>query len=249
MALINCDECKAEVSDRAASCPRCGNPIAGSAGRNMRSAPAPVAPGAQQGGNMRRYIGYGFVAAIAICAYVYWPAPESNPTTPASAGIAPVSDATGIGEGHMSLGHRIDDTASVDPASTPEKNVSIQPLRGWPSEHPSEVSLGRLIEDYDANEVAADNKYRNHLLIVSGPVNGIKKDLEGNTYLNLGVQSHLLGVNATLNPKYVQLAASLAKGDVVSIVCVGDEKIITPQLKNCAIGGVNGSAAAQPADN
>lgn len=29
MALINCSECGKEVSDKAASCPNCGNPIAG----------------------------------------------------------------------------------------------------------------------------------------------------------------------------------------------------------------------------
>ena len=28
MALINCDECNKEVSDKAASCPHCGAPIA-----------------------------------------------------------------------------------------------------------------------------------------------------------------------------------------------------------------------------
>ena len=27
MALINCPECKKEISDKAASCPNCGNPI------------------------------------------------------------------------------------------------------------------------------------------------------------------------------------------------------------------------------
>ncbi|MFZ6773026.1 zinc-ribbon domain-containing protein [Undibacterium sp. SXout7W] len=27
MALINCSECNAEVSDKAAACPKCGNPI------------------------------------------------------------------------------------------------------------------------------------------------------------------------------------------------------------------------------
>ncbi|MFZ6655920.1 hypothetical protein [Undibacterium sp. TJN19] len=28
MALVNCSECDAEVSDKAAACPKCGNPIA-----------------------------------------------------------------------------------------------------------------------------------------------------------------------------------------------------------------------------
>lgn len=28
MPLVNCSECRARVSDRAAACPHCGNPIA-----------------------------------------------------------------------------------------------------------------------------------------------------------------------------------------------------------------------------
>ncbi|MFI4940353.1 MAG: zinc ribbon domain-containing protein, partial [Burkholderiales bacterium] len=28
MALINCDECGNQVSDKAVACPKCGNPIA-----------------------------------------------------------------------------------------------------------------------------------------------------------------------------------------------------------------------------
>ncbi|WP_186224605.1 OB-fold protein [Burkholderia gladioli] len=252
MALINCDECKAEVSDRAASCPRCGNPIAGVFTQKIRSAPTPGASGAQQGSDIWRYVGYSLVALTAVGAYVYWPAPVPNQTTAARPDKPTTSGVVG-GGGHISLGHRVDDAASTDsdpaPTAVPEKNVSIQALPGWPSEQPSNVALDRLIADYDANEVAADNKYKNHLLIVSGPVNEIKKDLEGRTYLNLDVQSHFLGVNATLNPKYVQLAASLVKGNTVSMVCVGDEKIITPQLKNCAIGGINGSAVEQPANN
>ncbi|MFI5458653.1 MAG: zinc-ribbon domain-containing protein [Isosphaerales bacterium] len=39
MALINCPECKREVSDNALSCPQCGYPIA--AGAKRDSAPDP----------------------------------------------------------------------------------------------------------------------------------------------------------------------------------------------------------------
>src|SRR5262245_5004285 len=42
MALINCSECGKQVSDRAASCPNCGNPIAQIAG------PTPTATRATQ---------------------------------------------------------------------------------------------------------------------------------------------------------------------------------------------------------
>jgi len=45
MALIACPECKHEVSDKASSCPHCGNPLIESADRKHRAAlsaePAP----------------------------------------------------------------------------------------------------------------------------------------------------------------------------------------------------------------
>ena len=38
MALIPCPECKREVSDKAASCPHCGNPLVNFVGQQVRPA-------------------------------------------------------------------------------------------------------------------------------------------------------------------------------------------------------------------
>jgi len=40
MSLINCSECQMEISDRAASCPKCGCPVA-----PLASAPPPAVVG------------------------------------------------------------------------------------------------------------------------------------------------------------------------------------------------------------
>jgi len=39
MALVSCKECASEVSDKAASCPKCGAPIAGAQGAEPTAAP------------------------------------------------------------------------------------------------------------------------------------------------------------------------------------------------------------------
>lgn len=42
MALINCPECQTEVSDRAASCPKCGCPIAGAQAPAIKTHSEPI---------------------------------------------------------------------------------------------------------------------------------------------------------------------------------------------------------------
>jgi len=45
MALINCDECGAEISSKAVSCPKCGNPLQPAARQHQplsKSAPPPL---------------------------------------------------------------------------------------------------------------------------------------------------------------------------------------------------------------
>jgi uncharacterized protein YecT (DUF1311 family) len=120
-------------------------------------------------------------------------------------------------------------------------NVSLDALPGWPQEQPRKVSLDNLYNDYQANEVAADNKYRGHLLAVSGLVNRIAKDLLDRTYLALNLEGTVFDVAAVLAPLYIPTAATLAKGQAVTLICVGDGKVITPNLKDCAIAVVDGS--------
>jgi hypothetical protein len=103
-----------------------------------------------------------------------------------------------------------------------------------------------LTDDYSANEVSADNAYRGHLLEIEGVVQSISKDIEDATYLALAVDGHVLDVDATLNPRYTPLAARLSKGQKVTVICLGGGKTITPNLKNCAIGLVDGAPVAQP---
>ena len=49
MALIQCAECKGQVSDSAAACPHCGAPVAGSAG-------AAVPAAAKKGGGIWKWV-------------------------------------------------------------------------------------------------------------------------------------------------------------------------------------------------
>lgn len=63
MALIECDECGAEVSSKAAACPKCGNPLA--------EPIAPPPPQAEQGFNYMFWIGLPVALVVAFLSIGY----------------------------------------------------------------------------------------------------------------------------------------------------------------------------------
>jgi hypothetical protein len=83
-------------------------------------------------------------------------------------------------------------TAPAAPASVaPVAPQEVPPAKPKPPEEkpaPSkpatvvQVGSGQLIDDYRANEAAADAKYLGNTLSISVPVTGVKKDRSGNYY-------------------------------------------------------------------
>lgn len=61
MALIECNECKAQISSMALSCPKCGNPISG----DVSSMPAQL-PVPKKSHGFLFYLGWLFVLAIVL---------------------------------------------------------------------------------------------------------------------------------------------------------------------------------------
>lgn len=70
MALIECSECESDVSDRAPTCPRCGNPIAVSAlpPPPPPAYPTPIAPPPRAGSAVAA--GNGLSTAGIICGII-----------------------------------------------------------------------------------------------------------------------------------------------------------------------------------
>ena len=97
-----------------------------------------------------------------------------------------------------------------------------------------EVTSRQLLADYMANEVSADNQYKNKALAVTGRVAAINKDFADEVYVELEtaemfqlVQAH--GISA-------QVAAQLQKGQQVTMDCVGNGYLLgTPQLQDCRL--------------
>lgn len=97
------------------------------------------------------------------------------------------------------------------------------------------VSSKQLSTDYDANEIAGDQKYKSSdAIVVTGRVESISKDFTGSPYIALTGHQMFQGVQAKFDDKYSGSLASYKKGMNAEFVCKVSGKIVTSvMLKNC----------------
>jgi hypothetical protein len=98
------------------------------------------------------------------------------------------------------------------------------------------VTAAKLFEDYQANEVSADSKYKGKSIAVTGTLNAIRKDFMDNTILDFRTSNEFMPVHARLEESQVSRAGTLAKGNKVTVTCKGGGMIMgSPQLSECVI--------------
>ncbi len=227
MALIKCDECGADVSDKAAACPKCGNPTHASAldtspigaSATPRSLPSKPNPSAARklGGTLAAIV----VVAIVVMAY------QNQSTPPSSSTNASSRDAVQQPEGNTD-GAGI---AQVSPASSDQTTA--------PTTLPViEISATQLYEEYKANEVLADTKYKGRWLYVSGVVTEIGKDFTGDPYVSLLGENEYATVRATFAKSAIQQLAALHQGQQIAVTCQGKGKIIDSPILDCTSDNV-----------
>jgi hypothetical protein len=96
------------------------------------------------------------------------------------------------------------------------------------------VDANTYAKDYDANEIAADNKYKGKKILLIGKINSINKDIGGNGYLALRGPGMFQDVQARLSDAGMEGAADLAKGMTVYLVCDHGMKVATmTTARNC----------------
>ena len=107
-----------------------------------------------------------------------------------------------------------------------------------PAEEPVAISVTapKLWSDYHANEVAADNVYKGKQLLVQGVVDSINKDFTDSIYVALSTFNEFESVHADLNSDYQSDAASLHKGQLITVRCEGGGMVVgSPILRGCSI--------------
>lgn len=102
-----------------------------------------------------------------------------------------------------------------------------------------EVSAKQLAADYSANEVSADQRYKDKVLQVSGTVESINKDITDDIYIVLtGADDEfgMDGVHCSFSKGHTNEAAALSKGQKIIIKGIGAGMIMgSAQLSGCTI--------------
>lgn len=86
------------------------------------------------------------------------------------------------------------------------------------SQNPSYVlSANQLYREYERNEVAADEKYKGAVIIVSGTIQDIGKDILDEAYIVIGGTGFLDGVQCSFTESQLSSIAGLSKGQQVTV--------------------------------
>jgi len=96
------------------------------------------------------------------------------------------------------------------------------------------VTAMKLWQDYEDNEVAADMRYKDRWLLVSGEIDAIDKDFSGKPYLYLKSPSLIMRVPIRFQADESALISTLKKGQPIAALCkCQGRKIGSPDLTNC----------------
>lgn len=78
------------------------------------------------------------------------------------------------------------------------------------------ISANQLFKEYDDNEVAADDKFKQKIILVSGIINDIGKDIMDNPYIVMGGDG-VNGVQSTFNDDQISVISKLSKGQYIFV--------------------------------
>ena len=96
------------------------------------------------------------------------------------------------------------------------------------------VTADALYIRYHANEVAADNRFKDQNLTVTGTVGSVRKDAFGSMYVELRTSNEFSPVRATLRDSEARRAASLTIGAEVVLSCIGAGVLLdSPLVEEC----------------
>jgi hypothetical protein len=101
---------------------------------------------------------------------------------------------------------------------------------------PTPVTAIELFNAYQANEAAAQQRYGNKRLLVSGTVDGVDLDFSDKPVVKLRTSNQFMSASANLTEASQAKATGLAKGTNVKLLCGGVSEVIgMPQLSDCEI--------------
>jgi len=100
-----------------------------------------------------------------------------------------------------------------------------------------ELTAKELMDAYVADEVAADLKYQDKVVVVSGKVVGKSKSLMGDIYVNLSAVRFLTGIQCVFAERYAREVAAIRTGYDVRIKGRVKGKLGNVVLRGCRVQG------------
>ena len=97
------------------------------------------------------------------------------------------------------------------------------------------VSANKIYAEYKANEVKADAKYKDKVVVVNGKVTDIGKDIMDQPYVVVGGSGFLDGCQCTFADSAVGDISGLSKGDKVSVKGKVTGYLGMVEMENCSL--------------
>jgi hypothetical protein len=136
--------------------------------------------------------------------------------------LVALRNATAAQGGVQSLATRTRTALSPpSPASGEPTNVAV-----------NDVPIVKVLFDYQMNEVAADQRYKGHMLRTTGIVSAIKKDILDQPFVLIGLGG-TTGIQCSLSKSAAQQASNLFPGKQVTVQGVVTGLMLNVQLTDC----------------
>jgi hypothetical protein len=107
---------------------------------------------------------------------------------------------------------------------------------GGASAEPSvKVDAATILKEYEANEVAGDNKYKDKVVEITGVVTSVGKDLLDDVYISVGTgaEFELATVQCFVNKDFIDKSATLQKGQKITVTGRVDGVMLNVLVKDC----------------
>ena len=117
-----------------------------------------------------------------------------------------------------------------EPSSTDAAQESAPPPPTLP-----ELSHTELIDAYEANTIAADLRFKDQRILITGPITDIGEEILGRPYVTLVPEDRLFGVQALFPRDDAVVVAMFSKGQTVRLECeVSGETLGSIIVDDCA---------------
>lgn len=124
-----------------------------------------------------------------------------------------------------------------EPSSTTQTKAIAQntPEQTQPEPEYIEVTAAQLFADYEANEVAADAKYQDAAIKVTGTIGDIGKDILDTPYVTLTTENSFLNVQCMFDKADASALVDLQKNQRITLTGEVSGKLGNLLIKDCRI--------------